>query len=101
MSISLTIIIALLVLLLIFGASLSVVYKDNKKLKNQIEAYKTEAESLHKNIAYLMKNAEDVAKIKKEADKISDKINGAKTDEEISDIVSAIISANNDRVQKH
>ena len=47
-----------------------------------------------------MKNAEDVAKIKKEADKISDKINGAKTDEEISDIVSAIISANNDRVQK-
>lgn len=101
MSISLTIIIALLVLLLIFGASLSVVYKDNKKLKNQIEAYKTEAESLHKNIAYLMKNAEDVAKIKNEADKISDKINGAKTNEEISDIVSAIISANNDRVQKH
>ena len=101
MSISLTIIIALLVLLLIFGASLSVVYKDNKKLKNQIEAYKMEAETLHKNIAYLMKNAEDVAKIKKEAEKISDKINGAKTDEEISDIVSAIISANNDRVQKH
>ena len=100
MSISLTIIIALLVLLFIFGASLSVVYKDNKKLKNQIEAYKTETESLQKNIAYLMKNAEDVAKIKKEADKISDKINGAKTDEEISDIVSAIISANNDRVQK-
>lgn len=100
MSISLTIIIALLVLLFIFGASLSVVYKDNKKLKNQIEAYKTETESLQKNIAYLMKNAEDVAKIKKEADKISDKINGAKTNEEISDIVSAIISANNDRVQK-
>lgn len=100
MSISLTIIIALLVLLFIFGASLSVVYKDNKKLKNQIEAYKTETESLQKNIAYLMKNAEDVAKIKNEADKISDKINGAKTDEEISDIVSAIISANNDRVQK-
>ena len=100
MSISLTIIIALLVLLLIFWASLSAIYKDNKKLKNQIEAYKTEAESLQKNIAYLMKNAEDVAKIKKEADKISDKINGAKTNEEISDIVSAIISANNDRVQK-
>ena len=100
MSISLTIIIALLVLLLIFGACFSVVYKDNKKLKNQIEAYKMEAETLHKNIVYLMKNAEDVAKIKKEADKISDKINGAKTDEEISDIVSAIISANNDRVQK-
>ena len=100
MSTSLTIIIALLVLLLIFGASLYIVFKDNKKLKNQIEAYKMETESLQKNIAYLMKNAEDIAKIKKEADKISDKINGAKTDEEVSDIVSAIISANNDRVQK-
>ena len=100
MSITTTIIIDLFVLLLIFGACLSSLWKDNKKLKNQIEAYKTETESLQKNIAYLMKNAEDVAKIKKEADKISDKINGAKTDEEISDIVSAIISANNDRVQK-
>ena len=100
MSISLTIIIALMVLLLILGASLSAIYKDNKKLKNQIEAYKTETESLQKNIAYLMKNAEDVTKIKNDADEISNKINGAKTDEEISDIVSAIISANNDRVQK-
>jgi cell division protein FtsB len=100
MSISLTIIIALVVLLLIFGASLSIVYKDNKKLKNQIEAYKMENENLQKNIAYLVKHTEEITKIKKEADKISDKINGAKTDEEISDIVSAIISANNDRVQK-
>ena len=100
MSLSLTIIIALLVLLLIFGTAFSTVYKENKKLKNQNEAYRIETESLQKNIAYLMKNAEDVVKIKKEADKISDKINGAKTDEEIIDIVSAIISANNDRVQK-
>ena len=100
MSISLTIIIALLVLLLIFGACLSAIYKDNKKLKNKIEAYKMEAETLHKNIAYLMKHSEEITKIKNDAEKISDKINGAKTDEEISDIVSAIISANNDRVQK-
>lgn len=98
MSITTTIIIALMVLLLIFGASLYAIYNDNKKLKSQIEAYKMEAESLHKNIAYLMKNAEEINRIKKEADGISEKINGAKTDEEISDIVSAIISANNDRV---
>ena len=63
MSISLTIIIALLVLLLIFGASFYEIYNTNKKLKNQIEAYKEEADSLHRNIAYLMKNAEDVVKI--------------------------------------
>ena len=100
MSITTTIIIALMVLLLILGASLYAIYNDNKKLKNQIEAYKMEAESLHKNIAYLMKNAEEINRIKKEADGISEKINGAKSDEEISDIVSAIISANNDRVQK-
>lgn len=98
MSITTTIIIALFVLLLIFGASVSALWKDNKKLKNQIEGYKIENKDLQTNIAYLVKHAEEIQKIQKDADEISNKINGAKTDEEISDIIGAIISANNDRV---
>ena len=98
MSISLTIIIALAVLLLLFGASIQSLWKKNKALKNQIEGYKIENKDLQTNIAYLVKHAEEIQRIQKDADKISDKINGAKTDEEISDIVSAIISANNNRV---
>ena len=98
MSITTTIIIALFVLLLLFGASIQSLWKKNKALKNQIEGYKIENKDLQTNIAYLVKHAEEIQKIQKDADEISNKINGAKTDEEISDIVSAIISANNDRV---
>lgn len=98
MSISTTVIIALIVLLLIFGASISALWKDNKKLKNQVEGYKIENKDLQSNIAYLVKHSEEIQKIQKEADAIDNKIKGAKTDEEISDIVSAIISANNDRL---
>ena len=67
-------------------------------MKNQIEGYKIENKDLQTNIAYLVKHAEEIQRIQKDADEISNKINGAKTDEEISDIVSAIISANNDRL---
>lgn len=98
MSITTTIIIALFVLLLIFGASIQSLWKKNKALKNQVEGYKIENKDLQSNIAYLVKHAEEIQKIQKDADEISNKIKGAKTDEEISDIIGAIISANNDRV---
>ena len=98
MSITTTIIIALFVLLLLFGASIQSLWKKNKALKNQVEGYKIENKDLQTNIAYLVKHAEEIQKIQKDADEISNKIKGAKTDEEISDIVSAIISANNDRL---
>ena len=98
MSITTTIIIALFVLLLLFGASIQSLWKKNKALKNQVEGYKIENKDLQTNIAYLVKHAEEIQRIQKDADEISNKINGAKSDEEIVDIISAIISANNDRV---
>ena len=98
MSITTTVIIALIVLLLIFGASISSLWKSNKALKNQVEGYKIENKDLQSNIAYLVRHSEEIQKIQKEADAIDNKIKGAKTDEEISDIVSVIISANNDRL---
>ena len=96
----LTITITGLTVILILSAIVQELWKRNRELKQKVEAFQIENENLQQNIAYLMKHTEEIQKIKKEADKISDKINGAKTDEEISDIVSAIISANNDRVQK-
>ena len=94
----LTITITGLTVILILSAVVQELWKRNKELKQKVEAFQIENEKLQQNIAYLMKHTEEITKIKKEADKISDKINGAKTDEEISDIVSAIISANNDRL---
>ena len=98
MNITITIIIALVVLLVIFGASIQSLWKKNKALKNQVEGYKIENKDLQTNLAYLVKHAEEIQKIQKEADEISNKIKGAKSDEEIVDIISAIISANNDRL---
>ena len=97
----LTITITGLTVILILSAIVQELWKRNRELKQKVEAFQIENENLQQNIAYLMKHTEEIQKIKNEADKISEKINGAKTDEEISDIVSAIISANNDRVQKH
>lgn len=98
MSITTTIIIACLTLLLMFGATINCLWKNNKALKNQVEAYKIENKDLHSNIAYLVKHSEEIQKIQKEAEEINNRIKGAKTDEEICDIVSAIINANNDRL---
>ena len=98
MSISLTIILAEAIIIIILIAAVQSLCKTNKNTKQKLEGYQIENENLQQNIAYLVKHSEEINQIKKEADKISDKINGAKTDEEISDIVSAIISANNDRV---
>lgn len=98
MSISLTIIFAEAVLILILIFAIKSLIQKNKNTQQKLEGYQIENENLQQNIAYLVKHSEEINQIKKEADKISDKINGAKTDEEISDIVSAIIAANNERV---
>ena len=98
MNITTTIIIALFILLLVFGACIQSLWKKNRDLKQKLEGFQIENESLQQNIAYLVKHAEEIQRIQKDADEISNKINGAKSDEEISDIVSAIISANNDRL---
>ena len=94
----LTITITGLTIILILSAVVQELWKRNRELKQKVEAFQIENETLQQNIAYLMKHTEEIQKIKNEADKISEKINGAKSDEEISDIVSAIISANNDRL---
>ena len=98
MNITITIIIALVIMLVIAIAVIHNIWKKNRDLKQKLSGYQIENENLQKNIAYLIKHTEEIQNIKNEADKISDKINGAKTDEEVADIVSAIISANNDRV---
>ena len=98
MSISLTIILSEAILILILIFAIKNLFDRNKKLNQKLDGFMIENEKLKENVAYLVKHAEEIQKIQKDADEISNKINGAKTDEEISAIVSAIISANNDRL---
>lgn len=94
-----TIILTLTTLLLIAIAVSVELGKRNRMQTQKIECLEDEIKGLQSNITYLVNHLEEVARIKKQADEISEKINGAKTDEEVSDIIDAIINANNDRVQ--
>lgn len=96
---TLIVVLVVAVVFLIFIVCIQSLAKTNRQQKNKIEILEDEIKGLKSNLAYLVKHLEEVTRIKNEADRISDKINGAKTDEEVADIVSVIISANNDRVQ--
>ena len=69
---------------------------ERKKLKRADE----EKKQLQKNISYLVHHAEELASIRLEKEKTDKKIEEAKTDEEVADIVNSIINGNNDRVRK-
>ena len=87
------VIVVLILLLVIVSKILSSLKKENKRLEGELEQAKT-------NIAYLYRNAKEIAKIEKDEKKVSEEIKNAKSDEEIFDIVNTVIAANNSRVRK-
>lgn len=87
------VIVVLILLLVIVSKTLSSLKKENKRLEGELEQAKT-------NIAYLYRNAKEIAKIEKDENKFSEEIKNAKTDEEIFNVVNAVIAANNNRVRK-
>ena len=92
-TISLIIIIICLVTLL-FG-----IIKKAIDQKNEIKDLKFEIQKQEKVVAAFMKYVDKIKEITTDEKNISQKINEAESDEEISNIVSAIIHANNNRVQ--
>jgi len=87
------VIIFLILVLVIVIKSLNSLKKENKRLEGELEQAKT-------NIAYLYRNAKEIAKIEKDEKKVAEEIKNAKSDEEIFDIVNTVIAANNSRVRK-
>ena len=87
------VIVVLILFLVIVFKTLSSLKKENKRLEGELEQAKT-------NIAYLYRNAKEIAKIEKDEKKVSEEINNAKSDEEIFNIVNTVIAANNSRVRK-
>lgn len=87
------VILVLILVLVIISKTLSSLKKENKRLEGELEQAKT-------NIAYLYRNAQEIAKIEKDEKKVAEEIKNAKTDEEIFDIVNAVIASNNSRVRK-
>ena len=93
--ITLFVVIALLVVLLLYISN--VAKNDRKELKLAKEELTAEKE----RVGYLMRHLEEITAIKNKEQTIQKKIEKAETDEEISDILSAIINANNGRVQNN
>ena len=99
MNITLTIIFVLIAVIATLAGIVYVTVKSNKKLKNENKQLSGKIEQLNINIAYLVKHSQELAQIHKEKEKTFERIEEARTDEEIADIVSIIVNANNQRVQ--
>jgi len=85
---------AVILLLLFFALKYIVSERDkNKKLQEELEAQQ-------KNLINLYKHAEEIAAIEKDKSKTDQKIEEAKSDEEVLDIINTIVSINNNRVRK-
>ena len=72
-----------------------------KKQKVEIKKLNNDVKEQQDNLIYLYHHAEEIADIKKARNHFEDEIKGAKTDEEVVDIINAIISTNNVRVRNN
>lgn len=92
-------ILVLCALVVILGAvvySLVQKIKADKKILTETQA---RLESARVNIEQLSKYIDKILKIKSDEKSVSQKIKEAKNDEEVFDIISNIVNANNQRVQ--
>ena len=88
---------AALFLMLIFAVYVAI--KTQRKNRDEIKCLEAELTKQKQNMAYLVKHTEEIAKIESEEDKVQEEIRNAKSDEEVADIISAIININNARVR--
>ena len=73
----------------------------NQALRKENARLEDEVSRQVRNIAYLVRHAQALAQIERDREKTFRRIEEARTDEEISNIVDAVISLNNERVQVH
>ena len=67
--------------------------------KKKVKELELSLLSAKRSLASVLQHIEELSKIRKDDKEMSVKISEAKSDEEVFDIIDAIISANNDRVR--
>jgi Tfp pilus assembly protein PilO len=72
-----------------------------KKLLTRNKELRIELEKQKRNSAYLATHAAEMARIERSSNALKKEIQGAKSDEEIADIINAVIDSNNKRVQNN
>lgn len=78
--------------LVIVGKTAKQTRKENAELKEEVERQK-------RNVNALIVHAKELAKIVDDKEKTDQKIQGAKTDEEINQIIAGIVAINNNKLQ--
>lgn len=91
------ILIAVILVLLLIIFIIAKTCRDLQEEKNRLEMELSKQKS---NMAYLVKHAHEIAEIEKDQDKIQEEIRNAKSDEEVADIINAIININNAGVRQ-
>lgn len=99
MNVTLMIFLVMVAVIVTLAGIVYVMVKSNKTLKAEKRNLLVKIEQLNTNIAYLVKHSQELAQIHKEKEKTFERIEEARTDEEIADIVSIIVNSNNQRVQ--
>ena len=92
-----------LVALALLTITIAVAYVGAKMVRSKdkiIASLKSELEKQRAVTVELYKHSAEIAKIEKQKEKTVEKINEAKSDEEIIDIINSVIDANNNRVRK-
>ena len=94
-----TIILIMIAVILIMGAVIYALIRDRINQKKEIQNLRNEINSAHENVKQLTDYIRNSEKIRTEEKQIAEKINEAKTDEEVSNIIADIIALNNSRLQ--
>ena len=86
-----------LLVILVFVAYVAI--KSLKAKTDEIKRLNGELQKQKQNMAYLVKHAKEIAKIETEEHKVQEEIQNAKTDEEVADIINAIVNINNAKLR--
>ena len=96
MNVTLTLILVIIALLIIIVVTAKVC----RKLQEENALYNVELGKAKANTLYLYQHAEEIAEIQRKEKEVEAQIDGAKTDEEILNVINNIVTTNNDRVRK-
>lgn len=86
-------------IILVLAALVVILIKVIAGEKKKVKELELSLLSAKRSLASVLQHIEELSKIQKDDKEMSIKISEAKSDEEVFDIIDAIISANNDRLR--
>ena len=86
-------------LCLVLGLTIYAAVKVQKRNRDEIKRLAAELTKQKQNMAYLVKHTQEIVKITQDQDEVQEEIRNAQSDEEVADIINAIININNSKLR--